>query len=73
MNWPNRRTRSSRSRELFAVFAAFRSRPSNIDDYGAYNRKWLGSDVGFQYCLSLIDVKYGPWESPQFAEAIIDV
>jgi glyoxylase-like metal-dependent hydrolase (beta-lactamase superfamily II) len=25
------------------------------DDYCAYNRNWLGRDVGFQYCLSLIE------------------
>ena len=28
---------------------------SGIDDYCAYNRNWLGRDVGFQYCLSLIE------------------
>lgn len=26
-----------------------------IDDYCAHNRNWLGRDVGFQYCISLIE------------------
>ena len=26
-----------------------------IDDYCAYNRNWLGRNVGFQYCISLIE------------------
>jgi glyoxylase-like metal-dependent hydrolase (beta-lactamase superfamily II) len=28
---------------------------SGIDDYCAYNRNWLGRDVGFQYCISLLE------------------
>jgi len=28
---------------------------AGIDDYCAYNRNWLGRDVGFQYCISLIE------------------
>ena len=28
---------------------------NGIDDYCAYNRNWLGRDVGFQYCISLIE------------------
>jgi hypothetical protein len=28
---------------------------SGIDDYCAYNRNWLGRNVGFQYCISLIE------------------
>ena len=26
-----------------------------IDDYCAYNRNWLGRNVGYQYCLALIE------------------
>jgi len=28
---------------------------SGIDDYCAQNRNWLGRDVGFQYCISLLE------------------
>jgi glyoxylase-like metal-dependent hydrolase (beta-lactamase superfamily II) len=28
---------------------------AGIDDYCAYNRNWLGRNVGFQYCLDLIE------------------
>lgn len=28
---------------------------AGIDDYCAQNRNWLGRDVGFQYCISLIE------------------
>lgn len=28
--------------------------PGGLDDYCAYNRNFLGPDVGFQYCLSLV-------------------
>jgi len=28
---------------------------SGIDDYCAQNRNWLGRDVGFQYCISLVE------------------
>ncbi len=29
--------------------------PSGLDDYCAHNRNLLGPDVGFQYCLSLVE------------------
>ena len=42
-------------RGLRMFFAGDSHTPSGIDDYCAYNRNWLGRDVGFQYCISLIE------------------
>ena len=42
-------------RGLRMFFAGDSHTPSGIDDYCAHNRNWLGRDVGFQYCISLIE------------------
>jgi glyoxylase-like metal-dependent hydrolase (beta-lactamase superfamily II) len=41
--------------DLRMLFVGDSHTPSGIDDYCAYNRNWLGRDVGFQYCISLIE------------------
>ena len=37
------------------LFAGDSHTMAGIDDYCAYNRNWLGRNVGFQYCISLIE------------------
>jgi glyoxylase-like metal-dependent hydrolase (beta-lactamase superfamily II) len=41
--------------DLRMLFVGDSHTMSGIDDYCAYNRNWLGRDVGFQYCISLIE------------------
>jgi hypothetical protein len=41
--------------DLRMLFVGDSHTMSGIDDYCAYNRNWLGRDVGFQYCVSLIE------------------
>lgn len=41
--------------ELRMLFVGDSHTPAGLDDYCAYNRNFLGADVGFHYCLSLIE------------------
>jgi glyoxylase-like metal-dependent hydrolase (beta-lactamase superfamily II) len=41
--------------DLRMLFVGDSHTMSGIDDYCAYNRNWLGRNVGFQYCISLIE------------------
>jgi hypothetical protein len=43
------------SGELKMLFAGDSFTMSGIDDYCAHNRNWLGSGVGFDRCIALID------------------
>lgn len=43
------------SEGLRMLFVGDSHTPSGIDDYCAQNRNFLGREVGFQYCLSLIE------------------
>jgi hypothetical protein len=42
-------------RDLRMLFVGDSHTMAGIDDYCAQNRNWLGREVGFQYCLSLVE------------------
>ncbi|MFO7902331.1 MAG: MBL fold metallo-hydrolase [Pirellulaceae bacterium] len=41
--------------DLRMLFVGDSHTPAGLDDYCAYNRNFLGPNVGFQYCLSLLE------------------
>ena len=41
--------------DLRMLFVGDSHTMAGIDDYCAFNRNWLGRDVGFQYCISLVE------------------
>lgn len=41
--------------DLRMLFVGDSFTPTGIDDYCAQNRNWLGRDVGFDYCIRLIE------------------